>query len=126
MLEKLEKFQLVLLAIILAFGAFFATKYATNSLSREGISVTGSSYEIVKSDSGKLSFDIKVKAVSKANAYNVMKTQLPEVEKYLTSKGIKPENIEIKNEANASFFNYYFLFVFLVPLPALQFYFLKF
>jgi len=97
MLEKLEKFQLVLLAIILAFGAFFATKYATNSLSREGISVTGSSYEIVKSDSGKLSFDIKVKAVSKANAYNVMKTQLPEVEKYLTSKGIKPENIEIKN-----------------------------
>lgn len=97
MLEKLEKFQLVLLALILAFGAFFATKYATNSLSREGISVTGSSYEIVKSDSGKLTFDIKVKAISKTNAYKIMKTQLPEVEKYLTSKGIKPQNIEIKN-----------------------------
>ena len=97
MLERFEKFQLVLLALILALGAFFTTKYATNTLSREGISVTGSSYEIVKSDSGKLTFDIKVKAISKANAYKIMKAQLPEVEKYLTSKGIKPENIEIKN-----------------------------
>ena len=32
MLERFEKFQLVLLALILAFGAFFTTKYATNSL----------------------------------------------------------------------------------------------
>lgn len=97
MLERFEKFQLVLLALILAFGAFFTTKYATNSLSREGITVTGSSYEIVKSDSGKLTFDIKIKAISKANAYKIMKAQLPEVKEYLTSKGIKPENIEIKN-----------------------------
>ncbi len=96
MLEKIEKFQLVLLAIILAFGVFFATKYATNSLSREGISVTGSSYEIVKSDSGKLSFDIKIKAPTKAAAYSIMKTQLPVVQKYLEEKGIKADDIEIK------------------------------
>lgn len=97
MFEKLEKYQLTLLALILAFGVFCATKYAVNSLSREGITVTGSAYEIVKSDSGKLAFDISIQAKSKAEAYNLMKTQLPVVKKYLEEKGIKPENIEIRN-----------------------------
>lgn len=96
MFEKLEKFQLVLLALILAFGIFFATKYATNSLSREGISVTGSAYEIVKSDSGRLSFEINVRAVSKNAAYQALKTQLPVVKKYLTDKNIAEADIDVK------------------------------
>ena len=96
MIEKLEKYQLTLLALILAFGAFFATKYAVNSLSREGISVTGSAYQIVKSDSGKLSFDINIQAKSKAQAYNIMKSQLPIVKKYLETKGIVSQDIEVK------------------------------
>lgn len=96
MLEKLEKFQLVCLSFVLAFGLFFATKYAVNSLSREGISVTGSAYEIVKSDSGKLTFDINVQAKTKAEAYNIMKKQLPVVKDYLVQKGIAAENIEVK------------------------------
>ena len=83
-----------LLAIILAVGIFSATKYATNSLSREGISVTGSAYEIVKSDSGKLSFDINIQARTKAEAYSLMKTQLPVVKNYLKENGI--DNIDIK------------------------------
>lgn len=95
MFEKLEKFQLVLLAVILALGAIIATVYATGSLSREGISVTGSSYEIVKSDSGKLSFEINVKAKTKAAAYNTIKTQLPIVKKYLEDNGIT--EVEVKN-----------------------------
>ncbi len=96
MFEKLEKFQLVLLAIILALGVFFATKYATNSLSREGISVTGSAYEIVKSDSGRLSFEINVRAASKSAAYQTLKTQLPIVKKYLTDKNIAESDIDVK------------------------------
>lgn len=96
MFEKLEKFQLVCLALILAFGLFFATKYATNSLSREGISVTGSAYEIVKSDSGKLTFDINIQAKTKGEAYSIMKKQLPVVKNYLEEKGVPVENIEVK------------------------------
>lgn len=95
MFEKLEKYQLVLFALILVFGLFFTTKYAVNSLSREGISVTGSAYEIVKSDSGRLSIDINTQAKTKAAAYQIMKKQMPVVIKYLTDKGI--ENIEVKN-----------------------------
>ncbi len=97
MLEKFEKYQLVLLALILAFGLFFATKYAVNTLSKDGITVTGSAYEIVKSDSGRLSIDINIQAKTKAAAYQIMKKQLPLVTKYITEKGIPAENIEIKN-----------------------------
>ncbi len=97
MFAKLEKYQLTLLAIILAFGVFFATKYAANSLSRDGITVTGSAYEIVKSDSGKLSFDISIQAKTKAEAYKIMKTQLPVVEKYLKENDINNINIKTYN-----------------------------
>ena len=95
MFEKLEKYQLVLLALILAFGIFFATKYAVNSLSREGISVTGSAYEIVKSDSGRLSFVINTQAKTKAAAYKIMREQMPVVLAYIKEKGIQEENIEV-------------------------------
>ncbi len=96
MFEKLEKYQLLLLALVLAFGLFFATKYAVNALSREGISVTGSAYEIVKSDSGRLSFEINTQAKTKAQAYQLMKKQMPAVVKYIENKGISSENIDIK------------------------------
>lgn len=95
MFDKLEKYQLVLLALILALGLIFATKSAVNSLSREGISVTGSAYEIVKSDSGRLSFTVNTQALTKAEAYRILRTQMPVVTKYLQEKGI--ENIDIKN-----------------------------
>lgn len=95
MFDKLEKYQLVLLALILALGLIFATKSAVNSLSREGISVTGSAYEIVKSDSGRLSFTVNTQAFTKAEAYQILRTQMPVVTKYLQEKGI--ENIDIKN-----------------------------
>lgn len=95
MFDKLEKYQLVLLALILALGLIFATKSAVNSLSREGISVTGSAYEIVKSDSGRLSFTVNTQALTKAEAYQILRTQMPVIKKYLQEKGI--ENIDIKN-----------------------------
>lgn len=95
MLKKLEKYQLVLLSIILSFGLFFATVYATNAFSKENINVTGSAYEIVKSDSGKISFEIIVKAKTKVAAYQLLKTQLPIVKKYLETNGIN--DIEIRN-----------------------------
>ena len=46
--EKLEKFQLVLLSLILAFGLIIAVKCGANTLSNNNIIVTGSAYKIVK------------------------------------------------------------------------------
>ena len=95
MLEKLEKFQITILAVIVALGAMFSAKIVTSGLAHDGISVTGSAYEIVKSDSGKLTFNISTQAKTKAGAYQILKQQLPIVEKYLNEKGIK--DITIKN-----------------------------
>lgn len=95
MLEKLEKFQISILAIIIAVGGIFSAKIITSGLSHDGISVTGSAYEIVTSDSGKLNFNISVQAKTKAAAYQIAKQQLPVVKQYLNEKGIK--DITVKN-----------------------------
>lgn len=54
MFEKFEKLQLVWLALILAFGLIIAVKSGTVTLSKDNISVTGSAYQVVKSDSARL------------------------------------------------------------------------
>ena len=95
MFKKLEKLQLILFSIILSIGIVFATMYATNSFAKENISVTGSAYEIVKSDSGKISFEIRIKAPTKVAAYQLLKIQLPVVKQYLETNNIN--DIEIKN-----------------------------
>ena len=95
MFKRLEKLQLILFSVILSIGIIFATMYATNSFAKENISVTGSAYEVVKSDSGKISFEIRIKAPTKVAAYQLLKVQLPIVKKYLETNGIT--NIEIKN-----------------------------
>lgn len=104
MFEKLEKYQIIVLSVILALGLILATKIATSSLSKDAVSVTGSAYEIVTSDSGHLDFDINAREVNKIVAYNVVKTQLPEVIEYLKSKGIEENDIEIK--AVNGYYNY--------------------
>lgn len=93
--EKAEKFQITILAVIIASGAVASSKIVTLSIPHDGISVTGSSYEIVKSDSGKLMFEITAQAKTKASAYQLIKQQLPIVKKYLEEKGIK--KVTVKN-----------------------------
>ena len=57
MLEKLEKFQVVISALIISLAFMIATGFAASRLVRtDGIAVTGSAYKVVKSDSGSLWF----------------------------------------------------------------------
>ncbi len=104
MFEKLEKFQVVLLAVILAFGLVFAVKTGTDSLSKDNISVTGSAYKVVNSDSARLEFDIVVRKPTKQAAYNVVKAQLPIVLDYLKSKGVK--DIDVKASSGYNSYKY--------------------
>ena len=103
--EKIQKVQIVLLAIILAFGLVFAVKTGTGLLSNDKISVTGSAYKIVKSDSARLEFEITSRNANKQSAFNTVKTQLPIVKKYLTDKGLT--DIEIK--ASNGYYSYKYL-----------------
>jgi len=95
MLEKIEKLQLLTVGLLIVLAILITTKILTSAFSGNVISVTGSAYEIVKSDSGSLSFNINVRKNNKNEAYNVLQTHLKTVEKYLADKKIT--KIERKN-----------------------------
>ena len=92
MLERIEKLQVISLGVLIGLALVVSTKMVSSTISNNVISVTGSAYEIVKSDSGTLSFDIVVKRATKQLAYSDVQNQIKTVEKYLQGKNIK--NIE--------------------------------
>lgn len=94
MFEKIEKLQVISLGVLIALGLIVSTKMVASTISKNVISVTGSAYEIVKSDSGTLKFDIVIKRSTKQAAYSSLQEQLKIVNEYLASKQIK--NIESK------------------------------
>lgn len=94
MLERIEKLQIISLGLLVGLALIISTKVVTTSISNNVISVTGSAYEIVKSDSGTLSFDVVSKKPTKQLAYIDIQNQTKLVEKYLEGKNIK--NIEKK------------------------------
>jgi len=94
MLDNLAKFQILVVGIIVGFAVIISTKIVSSSLTKNEITVTGSAYEIIKSDKGSLEFDIHVKRPTKQEAYTVVQNQYKEVEKYLKDKKIS--SIELK------------------------------
>ena len=83
-MEKIEKYQAIICCTIIVFGLLLTSMiFASRIPKSENITVTGSAYKIVKSDSAKLGFDIKSKAKTQKEAYAIIKNQYPEVIKYL-------------------------------------------
>lgn len=104
MFERLEKLQLVWLAVILALGLILAVKAGTRSMSNDKITVTGSAYEVVKSDSARLEFELTARTPDKQSAYNKAKAQMPVVMKYLEDKGIT--DIEVQASSGYDVYRY--------------------
>ena len=92
MLERIEKLQIISLGLLVSIAIVISTQMISSTVSKNEISVTGSAYEIVKSDSGTLNFDIVIKRPTKQLAYSALQGQIKTVEEYLASKQIK--NIE--------------------------------
>ena len=88
MLERIEKLQVLTVGILAVLTVFVCVKMLSASFSGNTISVTGSAYEIVKSDSGTLSFNITVKRPTKQEAYTALQSQIKIVEQYLKDKNI--------------------------------------
>ncbi len=95
-LEKLEKFQVIALSVVLAAGLVFATKIVANSLPSDGIAVTGSASKIVTSDNGVLTFEIVSKQKTRRIAYDSIQKQIPAVKAYLKTKGFEDKDVEFK------------------------------
>lgn len=102
MLERIEKLQIAILGLLLAFGLIFAVKSGVSPFTKHSVTVTGSAYEIVKSDSGNMELSLNVKKPTKALAYATAKKQLPEVLNYLGSKGF-----DVNNDVNIKSINGY-------------------
>lgn len=104
MFEKIEKLQVVTLGLLLALGMVAAVSLGTSNLSNDKISVTGSAFKNVESDSARLEFEIEARRPDKQLAYNLVKTQMPIVKKYLSDKGIN--DIEVKSTNGYNTYRY--------------------
>src|SRR5574344_667947 len=104
MSEKFEKYQLSIFGLIIAVGLVCAVKIGTSSLSKDSISVTGSAYEIVQSDSGSMDLTLNVRRPTKAQASNIAQKQIPVVTEYLKGKGFADSDMDIK--APSGYFSY--------------------
>jgi len=102
MLERIEKLQLLTVGLLVVIGLLLVTKILINAFSGNTISVTGSAYEIIKSDSGSLSFNLNVKRKNKQEAYAILQNQIKVVEKYLTEKKIS----KIEKKTLNGYYNY--------------------
>jgi len=94
MLEKIERFQILLLAVVIALGGIVATGMITSKMSRDIITVTGSYSENVVSDRGVYEFEVETRGKSRADAYATLKRQNPIVKDYLKSQGFADNEIE--------------------------------
>ncbi len=102
MLERIEKLQVLTVGILVVLAILICTKMISTAFTGNVISVTGSAYEIVKSDSGSLSFNITAKRTTKAEAYAAMQEQYKTVEKYLQNKKIT----KIEKKTVNGYYNY--------------------
>ncbi len=102
MLERIEKLQALTVGILVVLTILVCTKIISTSLSSNVISVTGSAYEIVKSDSGSLNFEIVAKRTTKQEAYSASQQQYKIVEKYLQDKKIT----KIEKKTVNGYYNY--------------------
>ena len=72
MYEKIKDFQNSIIAVIILFAVICSAFITSDAIKKEGITVTGSAYKLVKSDTGLLRLDIKTKSVDKSTAYNLI------------------------------------------------------
>lgn len=97
MLERVEKLQIISLGILVGISIIISTKMVSSTIQKNEIAVTGSAYEIVKSDKGTLNFDIEVKKQTRQEAYKTALEQVKIVQKYLKEKKIDKINIKTPN-----------------------------
>ena len=100
MLERIEKLQIAILGLLLAFGLIIAVKSGVAGIAKNSIAVTGSAYEIVQSDSGKLEISLNVRNADKSRAFTIAKNQMPVIFDYLKKKGIDTEKDVIVKSPN--------------------------
>ena len=107
MFEKIKDFQLSIFGLCLALGIVISAVVVTNNISKNAITVTGSAFEIVKSDSASWTFELVNRASNRTEAYKNIQKQIPVVKSYLKEKGIDEKNIELQLPSGYDIFKTY-------------------
>lgn len=107
MLEKIKDFQISILGVCLALGIIVSAIVVTNNISKNAITVTGSAFKVVTSDSASWTFELVNKAPNKTEAYKNIQKQIPIVKNYLKEKGIDEKNIELQLPSGYDIFRTY-------------------
>lgn len=98
--RKIENYQLLIIGVFFSLSLIISTSLIAKTLSRNGLDVTGSAVEIVKSDSASWDLDITTAAKNKKQAYDLLVKNKSIVMDYLKSKGFNDNEIQMQN-ANA-------------------------
>lgn len=106
MIEKLAKIQVAMLGLILGLCLIIGASVLSSNFKKNEITVTGSAFEIVKSDSASWKFQIRTKAPTSMAAYNMLSAQKPIVEEFLIQSGVKKEEIEYMGINNYATYKY--------------------
>ena len=97
MLERIEKLQIISLGVLVGLALVVSTKMVSSTISKNEISVTGSAYEIVKSDKGSLDFELEIKKATRLDAYKTAQEQLKLIKEYLKNKKIEKYEVRTPN-----------------------------
>ena len=97
MLEKIERYQILLLAIILGIAGIIGVCIITNAISNDSIFVTGSYSQNVTSDNGSFEIRVNSRKATKALSYSDLNKQIPLITEYLKKQGFKDDEIEVKS-----------------------------
>ena len=96
MYEKIKDFQITIVALIVCTVLLLCAGITSEAIKKEGITVTGSAFKLVKSDTGILNIELKAKNSSKSKAYKTIKEQIPIVQEFLRQEGINENEITLK------------------------------
>jgi len=95
--DKLKDYQILIVGVVFSLSILLCVYIALQTLSRNGIDVTGSAEEIIKSDRAVWKIEVTTQEPTKVEAFNKLKKHIDLVQKYLIEQGIKPEEIEALN-----------------------------
>ena len=95
MFTKLKELQLAILGLLITLGMISSALIISDNLSNDNITVTGSAYQIVQSDSASWSFTVNLKSTDKLSGHKELKNAQPKIFQYLKDKGIDTKQIDI-------------------------------
>ena len=101
-LEKIKEFQVLIIGICVALALIICAGIISATFSNKGVTVKGTAYKVVTSDSATWKIELTSQEKTKAQGYEKIKAGLPVVMKYLKDNNIDEKDIEVATPTSYS------------------------